>query len=172
MKVLLQTWTDNLYEIFVKEVDLYKELLAIEIKKTDAVIKADGKAIESLVKKSYELMVAASELERSRMRSINEIYEKAHLEKTQGVPTLNDFLNQIDRDSNFKLKGIAGSLKESVNDLKIKILTNESLIKSRQDLFKKTIELLKSSDEDTLYKSDRVNTNKLVSKSVMVNTRA
>ena len=171
MKVLQESWVLNLLDIFQKEVHLYKEILAIETAKTTAIIDANGKKIEEYVKKTYELMVTASEIETARMRSIEEIYQKASLDFIKQPVTLTNFLNQIDRDSNFRLKGIAQSLKETVGMLKDKIYANEKLLKARKELFHRTVEAIKSSMDEPVYLTEKeIHSKKR--KPVMVNMHA
>ena len=159
-------WIHDLYKLFEKEVRLYKELLEIEISKTDAINKIEGKLLETLTKKSYELSITASILEKARMDAINDIYKKNHMEKPQSV-TLSDFLNNIDRKSNYKLKGITNSLKETVHNLKSRIIVNEKLVKSRQELFQFTINSIQeAASENEVYSATG---KKSKSKPVMLN---
>ena len=80
------------------------------------------------------------------MDAINEIYNNTKMEKP-GEVTLSDFLNHLDRKSNYKLKGITNSLKETVHHLKDKIMLNDKLIQTRQELFQFTISSIQEAAE-------------------------
>ncbi|MCB1193959.1 MAG: flagellar protein FlgN [Leptospiraceae bacterium] len=174
MKEVVGNWIENLAELFKGEIEVYKELLKIENNKKDAILKAKGKELESLSKETNKLIVDASNLESKRNRVIEEIYDKAKLERTSEVPYLSEFLNQLDRDSNFKLKGLANELKDVVKNLKEMILVNEKLLKSRQDIFDLSMEALKAASDTNLpssyEKSSSVKSPKSRT-SIMINTK-
>lgn len=138
----MTNWVDDLCHLFEKEIHIYKELLAIEKEKKEAIIKADARNLQELTKKSYDYMVSASELDRVRMSSIQEYYEKNNYLRENQRITLTDFLNKLDRDSNFKLKAYATELKSTVHKLKEAILINEKLIGTRQGILQATIQEL------------------------------
>lgn len=86
----------------------------------------------------------ASEIERVRMKSIEEVYRSKNFAFPEtGAPTLSDFLNRLDRDSNYRLKEFGSSLKSILQRLKEKIKSNEKLILTRQEVLSKTIEAMK-----------------------------
>jgi len=147
MKHIQNEWVGNLIQVFKEEITIYKDLLATEGKKKEAIHKTDGKFLEALTKETYNLMVGATELERIRMKAIEEVYEKEKLQKSADLPILSEFLNQIDRGSNFRLKGLANELKDTVHELKAKITINEKLLKSRQEIFALSIDALKKASE-------------------------
>ncbi|MCC5814310.1 MAG: flagellar protein FlgN [Leptospira sp.] len=144
-------WVNELCKLFEQEIVLYNRLLQLELEKREAVNSANGKALQSLAKETYNLMVNASELERVRMNSIEEVYKKNNLETGSDGITLTDFLNKIDRDSNFQLKSFATELKTSVHKLKDAIIINEKLIQTRQNLLQKTIQEMQKAGSDTTY---------------------
>ncbi|WCL50059.1 flagellar export chaperone FlgN [Leptospira sp. GIMC2001] len=148
---MMGDWVEELCKIFQKEIIVYTNLLAIELKKREAVNKADGRSLQEYNRETYNLMVEASEMERVRMRSIEEVYRKNNLIIEKEAITLTDFLNKIDRDSNFQLKGYATELKTIVHKLKESIVINDKLINTRQELLNKTIEAMKKADAETTY---------------------
>jgi flagellar biosynthesis/type III secretory pathway chaperone len=144
-------WVNELCKLFEQEIGLYNRLLQLELEKREAVNSANGKALQSLAKETYNLMVNASELERVRMNSIEDVYKKNNLETGSDGITLTDFLNKIDRNSNFQLKSFATELKTSVHKLKDAIIINEKLIQTRQNLLQKTIQEMQKAGSDTTY---------------------
>ncbi len=144
-------WAEPLRELFTTEIDSYKRLLSLELQKREAIHSADGKALESFVKQSYHIMVEASECERLRMRTIEDFYQKENVERPEGQITLSQFMNQMDRDSNFKLKGLTTQLKAIVYELKEAILTNDKLLKNRKDFLNHTIESIKEKSKEKVY---------------------
>ncbi|TGN17169.1 flagellar export chaperone FlgN [Leptospira idonii] len=148
-------WVESLRSLFTNEIDCYKRLLEWEGKKRIAIHAADGKALESCVKESYHIMVEASELERIRMKTIEDVYKKEQFEKAEASVTLTHFLNQMDRESNFKLKGFAQDLKATVQDLKEAILLNEKLLKTRKEFLQNTIDSLHEQAREKVYTSSK-----------------
>lgn len=143
-------WVEDICKIFQEEIILYKKLLDLELEKRIAVNSADGKKLQEITKESYHLMVNTSELERVRMKTLEDIYKKENLEDTGGI-TLSDFLNKIDRESNFKLKSYATDLKSTVHKLKDAIIVNEKLIQTRQEILKKTVSEMQELNAETTY---------------------
>jgi len=144
-------WVEPLRELFIKEIDAYQKLLGLELQKKEAIKEADGKLLQSLVKESYHIMVEASELERVRMKTIEEIYRLQDFEKGEQGITLSNFLNQMDRESNFQLKGSTHQLKSIVQSLKEAILTNEKLLNNRKDFLNHTLETMKENSKERVY---------------------
>lgn len=167
-------WVEELCTLFQKEISIYSELLVGELKKREAINTADGKALQDHAKNTYNLMVEASELERVRMKSIELVYSNNKLEQSSEGITLSDFLNKIDRDSNFKLKGYATELKTTVHKLKEAIVVNEKLILTRQDLLKKTVEEMQKINAGTETYSPSAGTKNQAAKarSLVLNTSA
>jgi hypothetical protein len=148
-------WAESLRSLFTNEIDCYKRLLELEGKKREAIHAADGKSLETCVKESYHIMVEASELERIRMKTIDDVYTKENLNREEASVTLTSFLNQMDRDSNYKLKGFAQELKSVVQHLKEAILVNEKLLRVRKDFLQKTIDTLQEHAREKVYTSNK-----------------
>ncbi|MCZ8238943.1 MAG: flagellar protein FlgN [Leptospiraceae bacterium] len=146
-------WLEGICNLFQKEIELYGNLLTLELEKRNAINSADGRALQEITQKSYHFMVEASELERLRMKTIEEIYKTQNLEPSIDAITLTDFLNKVDRDSNFQLKGYATELKTTVHKLKDAIIINEKLIQTRQDLLQKTVSEMRKLDKEPTYTS-------------------
>ncbi len=174
MKQPLNEWINSLSEIFTKEIQIYKNILALEIRKKGIIIEKNGKMLESLTKESYNLMVGASELERVRMTAIENFYKEKKIEISAEQNSFNEFLNHIDRNSNYKLKGLAGELKEVLQALKEKIIVNEKLIKTNQEIFKLSIDALKRASETEIPVAYGIANTKTVTRNtpVMLNTKA
>lgn len=166
-------WVNELCKLFEEEITIYNRLLQLELEKREAVNSADGKLLQSLAKETYNLMVGASELERVRMKSIEDVYSKANLERSSEGITLTDFLNKIDRDSNFQLKTYATDLKSTVHKLKDAIIINEKLIQTRQDLLRKTVEEMQKSNADSTYSPrSNIKTGMVKSRSMVLDASA
>ncbi len=150
MKQPFNEWIENLSVIFTKEIKTYKNILNFEIQKKAFILEKNGKALESVTKEIYDLMVGASELERIRMNAIDAIYKENKIEVPIEKNSFNEFLNHIDRNSNYKLKGLAGELKEVLQSLKEKILLNEKLLKANQEIFRLSIDALKKASESAI----------------------
>ncbi|EMY68470.1 flagellar export chaperone FlgN [Leptospira vanthielii] len=148
-------WVESLRSLFTNEIDCYKRLLELEGKKRAAIHSADGKSLESCVKESYHIMVEASELERIRMKAIEDVYEKEKFAKDESSITLTNFLNQLDRESNFKLKTFALELKKVVADLKDAIITNDKLLKTRKEFLQTTVDSLQELSKEKVYTSHK-----------------
>ncbi|WP_411824471.1 flagellar protein FlgN [Leptospira sp. 'Mane'] len=146
-------WVESLRSLFTNEIDCYKRLLDWEGKKRQSIHAADGRALESCVKESYHVMVEASELERIRMKTIQDVYEKEKFENKE--ITLTNFLNQMDRESNYKLKGFAQELKSVVQELKEAIIVNDKLLRTRKDFLQKTIDTLHEHEREKVYTSSK-----------------
>lgn len=147
MKQTLPEWTGNLEKIFQQEIEIYKELIELEKRKKETILVADGKKLEVLTEKTQQLIAKASEQESKRMRLITDVYQKEKLKQAGETPILSEFLNQIDRQSNFRLKGFANSLKQIVRNLKDKIMVNDKLLRTRQDIYSMSIDALKQASD-------------------------
>ncbi|MCB1158576.1 MAG: flagellar protein FlgN [Leptospiraceae bacterium] len=174
MKKLSAEWLDDLVGIFKEEIRIYRDLLDIELKKKDTILKAEGKKLQEFTNQTRELISKAARLEENRMKSIQQVYEDASIEKKAEIPVLSEFLDQIDRDSNYKLKGLANDLKEVVRNLKEKLEINERLLKSRHDMYEMTMDVLKQATEVEMpsYDSGSPRGQKSRAASVLLNTRA
>ncbi len=140
-----EEWLGRVSSLFEEEILLYSEILGLEKEKTDAITKADGKSLESISKKTYELIVHASEIERVRMNAIQDVYTSSNLGiPKEGVLTLTDFLNKIDRDSEHRLKQLGTRLKDTVHRLKERIKANDRMIRTRQEFLQATIEAMRT----------------------------
>lgn len=178
MTIKKEEWLDRICALLEEEIGLYSEILELEKEKTNAVTVADGKAMESISKKSYELIVHASEIERVRMNAIQDVYSSTNLGlPKEGVPTLTDFLNKIDRDSEHRLKQLGTRLKDTVHKLKDRIKANDKLIRTRQEFLRATIEAMRTnakSGEVSVYEDDNsaATRTKKQRSSVLVNASA
>ena len=173
MKQLSPEWTQNLETILKKEIKIYKDLLAIEDSKKTAIMNAEAKKIESLSQETQKHIQTASDCETQRMTLIEKIYKQEKLEQAGDVPVLSEFLNQIDRQSNFRLKGLANDLKGVVGNLKEKILINEKLLKTRHEIYSMSIDALKQASDIEMpsYEGNQSKTPKGRT-SVLLNTQA
>ncbi|EMJ99892.1 FlgN protein [Leptospira sp. B5-022] len=173
-----EEWLDRVSSLFEEEIRLYSEILGLEKEKTESITKADGRALETISKKTYELIVHASELERVRMSAIHDVYTSGNLGiPKEGELTLTDFLNKIDRESEHKLKQLGTRLKDTVHRLKDKIKANDKLIRTRQEFLKATIDAMRTnanSGEVAVYEDENPSTvrNKKKRSSVLVNASA
>lgn len=164
-------WLDDLIALFSRETSLYETLQKLEEQKTQAIRVADGKNLESIAKQSYQCLVEASEIERVRMKFIQQVYEEKNMDYSNPPPTLNDFLTILDRNSNYRMKKAGTELKEAVKELKQKILLNEKLLNSRKELLQSTIAAMKeAAPEDGYYTPEKAQTPNKKRASMMVNT--
>lgn len=152
----MMDWVESLRSLFTQEIDCYTRLFGLEMQKRSSIHAADGKTLEHCVKESYHIMVEASELERLRMKLIEDVFQKEKLEKNNGEITLTHFLNQVDRESNFKLKTFGLELKKVVSDLKEAILTNEKLLKTRNEFLQNTLQSLQEQSKEKVYTSNLI----------------
>jgi len=60
-------WLEGICNLFQKEIELYGNLLTLELEKRKAVNSADGRVLQEITQRSYHFMVEASELERLRI---------------------------------------------------------------------------------------------------------
>jgi hypothetical protein len=170
MKQISESSVDELSSIFKEEIQLYKELLKIENAKKDSIMKSEAKKLEDSTKKTMELIQKTSILESKRMKCISDIYDSAKLEKSGDVPVLTEFLNQIDRGSNYKLKGLANELKDTVRSLREKISINEKLLKTKQEIYSMSIDALKDAADIEISSSYEGPNPKKGRTSVLLNT--
>ncbi|EQA35557.1 FlgN protein [Leptospira inadai serovar Lyme str. 10] len=179
MTLQKEEWLERIYSLFQEEIRLYSEILELEIEKTAAVTKADGKSLEKIAKNTYELIVHASELERVRMSAMEEVHQSGCINSVQDIipMTLTDFLNKLDRESGHKLKHLGTQLKDTVHKLKERIKANDRLIRTRQEFLQVTIEAMREnvkSGEVSTYEDDSPVTLRTPRKrsSVLVNASA
>ncbi|TGK03068.1 flagellar protein FlgN [Leptospira langatensis] len=173
-----EEWLERICSLFEDEIRLYSEILELEKNKTEAVTKADGKSLEVISKKTYELIVHASELERVRMVAIQDVYTSSNLGiPKEGELTLTDFLNKIDRESEHRLKQLGTRLKDTVHRLKDRIKANDKLIRTRQEFLTATIDAMRNnanSGEVAVYEDENSTSTRGKRKrsSVLVNASA
>lgn len=171
--MVLTNWIDELSVIFKEETKIYKSILSIEKSKKDSILQSDAKTLESLSKETQGLISQASDLEGRRIKIIETIYESAKLEKKEESVNLSEFLNQIDRESNFKLKGLVNDLKDAVRSLKEVVTVNDKLLRSKKEIYSLQLEALKSATEreaSPVYESGIARGTKSRT-SVMINTK-
>ncbi|TGK11644.1 flagellar protein FlgN [Leptospira fletcheri] len=144
-----EEWLERIYSLFEEEIRLYSEILELEKEKATAIGKADGKSLERIAKRTYELIVHASEIERVRMNTIQEVHSTRNSD-TEGISpsvTLTEFLNRLDRESGYKLKHLGTQLKDVVHRLKDRIKANDKLIRTRQEFLKATIDAMRENSK-------------------------
>ena len=65
---------ESILSLFQEEIHVYKSLLELENMKKTFINSADGKELERTLKQSNDMMIHASELERIRMKSLEDWY--------------------------------------------------------------------------------------------------
>jgi hypothetical protein len=171
MKELSPDLVDGLVSIFKQEIQVYKDLLKVELAKKSSIMKSDAKKLEEYTHQTMNLVTNASSLESKRMKQIATIYDKIGLEKSGSVPILSEFLDQIDKVSYHQLKGFANELTEVVRDLKEKISINEKLLQTKQEIYSMSIEALKDAADVEVNSSYQVGSpTKKGRTSVLLNT--
>ena len=132
----------DLEKAFQDEVSMYQNLLILETSKKEAILRSDAKNLESFTKKSSEYMSILQGIEQKRIKLVEAIVQK----KEEQI-TLSDFLNSLEKTVQTKFKPLADKLKSTVQELKEKIIINESLLKSKLEIFSMSIEALKNAAE-------------------------
>lgn len=163
---------ESILSLFQEEIHVYKSLLELENMKKTFINSADGKELERTLKQSNDMMIHASELERIRMKSLEDWYTFEKKNMPESGITLTHFLNSLDRESGHKLKSTASVLKTTVLSLKEAVILNDKLLKSRKDFLNTTIDAMRDRIEvqDSTYKDSNM-TKQTKTRPLMVNAR-
>ncbi|MCU0847139.1 MAG: flagellar protein FlgN [Spirochaetes bacterium] len=141
--------------ILTEERDLFEKIYELEGKKSEAIIKRDGNAIEKLSLEQESLLAVVADLESKREEQIRAYVRENAIEDLPKSVTLTDIVVSMDEDSSRHLMRLGIELKrllEKLSDLKN---TNERLIRDNMAFYNMLISGLRSSSYiETGYKSD------------------
>lgn len=141
--------TEKSLEYLLKEeISIYKSLLILETQKKEAIIHAKGKELESITKQIAPLLSRATEIEEKRQSALKEYFQKKGFSLPERQIYLSEFLENLDLVSKPVFEKLGEELRTVVSELREKVLINENLLKTKQEIFQLTIESLKEAAEE------------------------
>lgn len=138
----------NLEYILKEEISVYKSLLILETNKKDVIIHAKGKELESITKQIAPLLSRATEIEEKRQKAIRDYFQTKGFELPKRQIYLSEFLEKLDLVTRPIFEKLGEELRSTVSELREKVIINENLLKTKQEIFQLTLESLKEAAEE------------------------
>ncbi len=135
----------ELEKILNEELHLYADLYALEEKKSEAILRKNGKALESTSAEQETILTRVTKLEKSRRKYIAIYAEMNRLNDLGREVTLSDVVRLMDEDSSCRLLGTGMELKKLLTKISALHETNRRLIQDNLDFFNMLLSGLKSS---------------------------
>lgn len=162
----------NIEYLLKEEISIYKSLLILETNKKEAIIHAKGKELESITKQIAPLLSRAQETEEKRQKALRDYFQSKGLELPERQIYLSEFLEKLDLVTKPIFEKLGEELRSVVTELREKVIVNENLLKTKQEIFQLTLESLKEAAEETVPEVGYEQQKGRSRKSIMLNTSA
>lgn len=164
--------SNRLEKVLKEEITIYKSLLNLEANKKDAILHSHPKELEGFSKESGKLLNNLDSLETEREKIMKDIYKAKNVEPTESNFNLSGLLNVIEKELSSRFKFLADEMRKIVTELKERISVNESLLKSKLEIFALSIEALKQASETPVTEPYGTSVKSRARTNIMLNTRA
>ena len=161
----------ELEQILRSEVEIYEKVASIEEEKTESIMARNGHELEAFVAEQERLLSEIAELEAKREKSIDRYRAIHRLDEVKGV-SLEDIVRNMDEDASLKLMQYGMELKRTMLRVGSLSYTNRKLIEDNLEFFEILLSGIKSSASIQGGYTRGGDTDRLVHKPLLFNTRA
>lgn len=159
---------DQLKMVLEQEIDVYKNILDLSIKKTDIVVNGHIKKLEEITEEEQRLIIKIGKLEDIRENVMYNMKKELGIEEELNMTMLNEYLEESDNEF---IENLKNQLMYILNQLKERNVLNGSLINDSLEYINLNIDLLTNSTIDNTY-DDRQKGSKGVQARRMFDTKA
>ncbi len=140
----------NIEYLLKEEISTYKSLLILETRKKEAIVRANGKELESITKQIAPLLSRATQMEEKRQSALREYFQSKGFELFERQVYLSEFLEKLDLVTKPVFEKLGEELRSIVTELREKVIINENLLRTKQEIFQLTLDSLKEAAEETV----------------------
>ncbi len=157
---------EQLKKVLYEQIEVYKHILSLSVKKTDIVVNGHIKKLEEITQEEQKLIIKIGKLEDIRENVIYNINRELGLEELN-MTKLNDYLEEADK---VFIKNLKDELMDILNQIKERNELNGSLISDSLEYINLNIDILTNSTIDNTY--DNKQTDSKVIQRRMFDTKA
>ncbi len=159
---------EQLKMVLEQEIDVYKNILDLSIKKTDIVVNGHIKKLEEITEEEQKLIIKIGKLEDIRENVIYNMKKELSLEEELNMTKLNEYLEESDNEF---IESLKNQLMDILSQLRERNVLNGSLINDSLEYINLNIDLLTNSTIDNIY-DDKQKGSKGVQARRMFDTKA
>ena len=138
---------EQLKKVLYEQIEVYKHILSLSVKKTDIVVNGHIKKLEEITQEEQKLIIKIGKLEDIRESVIYNINKELGLEELN-MTKLNDYLEEADK---VFIKNLKDELMDILNQIKERNELNGSLISDSLEYINLNIDILTNSTIDNTY---------------------
>lgn len=138
---------EQLKKVLYEQIEVYKHILSLSVKKTDIVVNGHIKKLEEITQEEQKLIIKIGKLEDIRESVIYNINKELGLEEIN-MTKLNDYLEEADK---VFIKNLKDELMDILNQIKERNELNGSLISDSLEYINLNIDILTNSTIDNTY---------------------
>lgn len=135
----------KLADIMNLEREIYRDILDIEEKKSEAISGKEGKLIEELSVKQEKFLTKIESLEAERFKTMSDCRKLVKIKTTRPEITLQDVIDSVDDESGKILKETGVKLKKILVEVKKIQDLNSQMLKDNMEFYEILISGLKNS---------------------------
>lgn len=139
----MSEFVNQLVMALEKEEEIYQDILEFSIKKKQAIIDGDVKALEKIVNKEKALAMSLIKLDNIRIRIVNEILKENGIDSVENITELSEY---IDVSSKEKILNLKSKLNHVIKKVKNENNLNKDLVKQQLDYIQFNIDLMTNID--------------------------
>ncbi|WP_427338121.1 flagellar protein FlgN [Caloranaerobacter sp. DY30410] len=149
----MEKLVNDLKEILIEELNLYKHMLELSINKTEIITSGQVRELDKITQKEQALILKAGRLEDIRENIISKIQNELKLNEIKNISRLVDYLSEEQKK---EIEDIKQQLIDVLNRLKERNSLNSTLIKDSLEYINLNVNLLTNALSSNIY-SDKVN---------------
>ncbi|SHH69919.1 FlgN protein [Caloranaerobacter azorensis DSM 13643] len=149
---------NDLKDILIEELNLYKHMLELSINKTDIITSGQVRELDKITQKEQALILKAGKLEDIRESIISKIQDELNLKEVKNISKLVDYLSE---DQKKEIEYVKQQLIDVLNRLKERNSLNSTLIKDSLEYINLNVNLLANVLSSNIY-SDKVSKDDVV----------
>ncbi|QIB27513.1 flagellar protein FlgN [Caloranaerobacter azorensis] len=149
---------NDLKDILIEELNLYKHMLELSINKTEIITSGQVRELDKITQKEQALILKAGKLEDIRESIISKIQDELNLKEVKNISKLIDYLSE---DQKKEIEDVKQQLIDVLNRLKERNSLNSTLIKDSLEYINLNVNLLANVLSSNIY-SDKVSKDDVV----------
>ncbi|WP_052045274.1 flagellar protein FlgN [Caloranaerobacter azorensis] len=149
---------NDLKDILIEELNLYKHMLELSISKTDIITSGQVRELDKITQKEQALILKAGKLEDIRESIISKIQDELNLKEVKNISKLVDYLSEEQKK---EIEDVKQQLIDVLNRLKERNSLNSTLIKDSLEYINLNVNLLANVLSSNIY-SDKVSKDDVV----------
>ncbi len=142
---------DELKQVLNSELELYKSLLDITVKKTDIIMEGRIKELDSITQLEQSFIIKIGKYEDTREKVVRKIASKLDVSIDTSEISISKILNHIEDEDSRELDNLKNQIIIVLEKLKEKNTLNSMLIKDSLEYINFNLNILTDSDNESTY---------------------